>query len=192
MSPFSKLQQKLGVLAVVAGVLASGCEGRPSFGAAMKDGESLTGPAIVEINLSKGLAEQGASTIFGAVPGTSHADLVAALRDLDTEDTKGVFVRLGTASFGLSVSSEIGRLLGAVRAKGIPVVCHADELDNGSMLLVSKGCSSIWLSPAGGVDSVGIAFQLIFGRSLLDKLKVGVDFLQVGKYKGAQEPYTRD
>ncbi|NUO48901.1 MAG: signal peptide peptidase SppA, partial [Polyangiaceae bacterium] len=40
--------------------------------------------------------------------------------------------------------------------------------------------------------SVGIAFQLIFGRSLLDKLKVGVDFLQVGKYKGAQEPYTRD
>ncbi len=192
MSASPTLKTKLGVLAVAAGVLASGCEGRPSFGAALKDGESLTGPAIVEINLSKGLAEQGATTLFGAVPGTSHADLVAALRDLDTEDTKGVFVRIGTASFGLSVSSEIGRLLGAVRAKGIPVVCHADELDNGSMLLVAKGCSSVWLSPAGGVDSVGIAFQLMFGRSLFDKLKVGVDFLQVGKYKGAQEPYTRD
>jgi protease-4 len=58
--------------------------------------------------------------------------------------------------------------------------------------LAARACSQIWLSPGGSVDSVGIAFQLIFGKSLFDKLGVGVDFLQVGKYKGAQEPYTRD
>jgi len=33
---------------------------------------------------------------------------------------------------------------------------------------------------------------LLFGRSLLDKLHVRVDFLQAGKYKGASEPFERD
>ena len=104
MSASSKLQQKLAVLAVAAGVLASGCEGRPSFGAAMKDGESLTGPAIVAINLSKGLAEQGASTIFGAVPGTSHADLVQ-----HGDEVLRAFLRCvtGRRPFGQAVAAQV-------------------------------------------------------------------------------------
>ncbi|MBL9022732.1 MAG: signal peptide peptidase SppA [Myxococcales bacterium] len=169
-----------------------GCEGRPGLGSASKEGESLTGPYLVELNLTRGASEGGASTLFGGVPGTSHADLVTAIRDIDTAEAKGVFVRLGTARFGLAGAGEVGRLLGDIRNKGVPVICHADELDNGSLLLAARGCSKLWLSPGGSVDSVGIAFQLIFGRSLFDKLGVTVDFLQVGKYKGAQEPYTRD
>jgi hypothetical protein len=77
----------LAAAAIAAGVLAPGCEGRPGFGKASKDGESLTGPALAELNLSRGVSERGASTLFGAVPGTSHADLVTALRDLDQEET---------------------------------------------------------------------------------------------------------
>lgn len=42
------------------------------------------------------------------------------------------------------------------------------------------------------VSSVGIAAQLMFGRQLLDDLSVGVDFLQVGRFKGASEPFTRN
>lgn len=179
-------------IATLAATGAGGCEGRPGFGQAEKDGDTLTGPYLIELNLTRGASEGGASTLFGGVPGTSHADLVTALRDADTTEAKGVFVRLGTAHFGLAGASEIGRMLGAIREKGLPVICHADELDNGSLLLAARGCSQIWLSPGGSVDSVGIAFQLIFGRSLFDKLGVTVDFLQVGKYKGAQEPYTRD
>ncbi len=171
---------------------APACDGRPGLSGASKEGESLTGPVMVELNLSRGVAERGSSTLFGPTPGTSHAELVQVLRELDDGETKGVFVRLGTASFGLSIAGEVGRLLGALRAKDIPVVCHADDLDNGSMLLAARGCSTLWLSPGGSVDTVGIAFQLIFARSLFEKLGVGVDFLQVGKYKGAQETYTRD
>ncbi len=178
------------LLVTVLGLLPS-CEGRKFFGAAEK-GESLIGPALVELNLSKGVSEKGASTFFGPLPGTGHSDLVQAIRDLDPEDAKGVFVRLGSAHVGFAAASEIGRLLKAVRERDIPVICHADGLDNGTMLLTALGCSEIHVSPAGGVDTVGIAFSLMFGRELLDKLGVGVDFLQVGKYKGAQEPYTRN
>jgi protease-4 len=51
----------------------------------------------------------------------------------------------------------------------------------------------VWVSPAGSVDAIGIAAQLVFFHKLLsDELGLDVDFLQVGKYKGAEEPFTRD
>jgi protease-4 len=72
------------------------------------------------------------------------------------------------------------------------VVCHADEYEKATMMLAAQGCSRIWVSPAGGVETVGIAAHLIFANRLLTRFNVGVDFLQVGTYKGAQEPFTRD
>src|SRR5262249_19671316 len=105
--------------------------------------------------------------------------------------TKGVFIRLGGASFGLARAQEIGALLAEVKKK-VPVVCHADDFNNSSYLVASAGCSKIWVSPAGSVDAGGVAAQLLFARSLFDRLGVGVDFEQIGKYKGAEEPFTRD
>src|SRR5690606_25587881 len=64
---------------------------------------------------------------------------------------------------------------------------------NPTLMAVTRGCSSIWLSPAGGVDAVGLAAQVVYMRRLLaDELHLSIDFLQVGKYKGAEEPLTRD
>jgi protease-4 len=102
-----------------------------------------------------------------------------------------VYVSLGGGRVGLARAEEIGTLLGAVR-KTKPVVCHADDYGNATLMLAALGCSKLWVSPAGGVETVGIAAQLLFANRLLERLHVGVDFLQVGKYKGAQEPYTRN
>ena len=61
------------------------------------------------------------------------------------------------------------------------------------MMLAARGCSKIWISPAGGVSTVGIAAQMLyFHRLLADELHVTIDILQVGKFKGAEEPLTRD
>ena len=196
--PFAKHSMRLGALACIAVAAASGgCQGRSgSFKAKSEKAEPLTGPAIVEVNLTRGAPEAGASSFFGPVPGQSFADLVQSLRRLAADkadkDEKGVFVRIGGASMSFAEAKEVGDLLGEIKKKGKPVVCHADEYSNGTMLLAQRGCSEIWLSPAGGVETVGIAAQLMFGKSLFKKLDIDVDFLQVGKYKGAEEPFTRD
>ncbi|HEX6241564.1 MAG TPA: signal peptide peptidase SppA, partial [Polyangiales bacterium] len=39
---------------------------------------------------------------------------------------------------------------------------------------------------------VGVAAQLLHGRQLLEQVGVEAELLQVGKYKGASEPFTRD
>jgi protease-4 len=171
------------------------CEGRPRQADGKHDEApgQPTEPHLAEIDLRNGVSEEAEAPLFGP-GGRSHSHLVLRLRELErAEHSKGVFVRLGTATMGLARAEELGRLLGALREeKKLPVVCHADAYDNATMLLAARGCDEIWLSPAGEVDTIGIAAQLVFARAMLEQLHVKVDFLQVGKYKGASEPFTRD
>lgn len=171
-----------------------GCQGRPKSDATSSDEvASPVDPHVAEIDLRQGAPEQSQAALFGG-DDKSHVHLVRRLSELESGDNaaKGVFVRLGSADSSMARAEEIGRRLAALREKKLPVVCHADGYSNASAMLAARGCDEIWLSPAGHVDTVGLAAQLVFGRSLLDKLDVQVDFLQVGKYKGAQEPFTRD
>jgi protease-4 len=190
--------RRLLVLGIAASIAGIACEGRaPSragAGVAPKPARmDISAPAIAELDLTRGLPERVPATFFGPQGRHTLLDLVRTARSLrDDAGTKGLFVRLGGAQIGLARAAEAGRLLGEIRAKGKPVVCHAHDYSNGTLLLAASGCSSLWVSPAGSVDAVGIAAQLVFAARLLDKLHVGVDFLQVGKYKGASEPFTRD
>lgn len=181
-------------LAGLVALACVACEGRPrrspSDEAAGSDAE-VSGPRVVELDLRGGVTERGATSLFAA--SSNHfTSLVLALRDLQhRRDVRGVFVRLGAASIGLARAEEFGREGQLLRAK-VPVVCHADGLDNATLLAASLACTEVWLSPAGSVDSVGLAAQLVFARTLFDKLGVKVDFMQEGRFKGAEEPFTRD
>ncbi|WP_104986461.1 S49 family peptidase [Sorangium cellulosum] len=183
---------RVGALAAAASL--AGCTGRePAGGMPAPPSRSLEEPAVVEIDLSRGLPESATASIFGPPSGRTHMQLVRSLRPLAaSEGAKGFLVRLGTARLAFARAHELGRIFGDVRKAGRPVVCHADEYNNATMLLAAAGCSKLWLSPAGQVDTVGIAAQLVFAKGLLDKLNVEVDFLQVGKFKGASEPFTRE
>lgn len=181
-----------GVLAVAASM--AGCTGRERAASLpAPPAGRLDEPAVIEIDLSRGLPESASASLFGPPSGRTHAQLVQSLRALSEADgAKGFLVRLGSARLGFARAHEIGRILGDIRKAGRPVVCHADEYNNATMLLAAAACSKLWLSPAGQVDTVGIAAQLVFAKGLLDKLNVDVDFLQVGKFKGASEPFTRE
>jgi protease IV len=174
----------------------AGCRGRPRHAETADGavaGASFDGPAVVELDLTHGEPEIVSSPLLGSAPHRAHADLVLTLRSLSEHELpKGIFVRLGGASVELACAEEIGVLLGELRKRGVPVVCHADEYGNGTYLLAATGCSKLWLSPAGEVSAVGLAAQLLYAHHLLDKLQIGVDFLQIGKFKGAEEPFTRD
>ena len=163
--------------------VAAACDGRqptatesneaaPSSSAAPARAGSAGAGVVAELDFTRGVPEEVSTPIFGSTPRRSHLDLARVLRSLDATPPKGLFVRLGSATIGLAGSQEIGARLGALRKRGIPVVCHADGYENSTLLLAASGCSRIWVSPAGGVDSVGLAAQLLYGRSLLDRLHV--------------------
>lgn len=183
----------IGVL-LLAGVLVA-CEGRPRVTSADASHEQArSGPAIVVLDLSEGVPEQPPTGFLGLPSkGTSLEDLVNQVELLGRDThVRGILVRLGTTGIGLARATEIGAMLERVGAK-VPVWCHADDLGNATMYIVARGCKRVWASPGGSVDAVGLAAELVYFHKLLaDELGLDVDFLQVGKYKGAEEPFTRD
>lgn len=188
-------------LALVLGAaLSLSCEGRPRSGPYGGGGKSAAASLfsgatgkLVEIDISRGAPESAEGGFFPLPASRTFVGLVRALeRARDDQDTKGVFVRLGERAVGFARAQEIGTLLAGIRQKGKPVVCHAHGLDNAGAWVALTGCDRIWLSPAGEVASVGIAGQVVYFKSALDKLKIGADFLHVGKFKSASEPMTRD
>ncbi len=180
----------LALLATVA------CTGRPH--ADRKDGAPVTsrksGPAVAVVDVSLGVPEEEKQSLF-SLP-SRHRTFDELLRALDrmgkNRDVKGILVRWGGVQMGMARAHELGGELEKAKAKW-PVYCHADGLTNATYFAATRGCTKIWISPAGEVETIGLAAQVVYLHKLLaEELKLSVDFLQVGKFKGAEEPLTRD
>jgi protease-4 len=183
------------VCPVLLGALVA-CEGRSRIasGGSISHGEGHRGPFVAVLDLSDGLPEQPPSGWLGL--GSKGVSFDQFVREADalgrSKDLRAVLVRLGAARIGLARSSEVGAILATLRAK-VPVWCHADDYSNGTLALAASGCARVWSSPASSVDAIGLAAQTIYFHKLLaDDLGLDVDFLQVGRFKGAEEPFTRD
>ena len=192
--------RRLGVAAafVLSLALLAACRGRQPSGelraSPVKD-EQPQGPGLTLVfDLRQGAPESTAAGGFFPLPASrTYTGLVRSIeRALKEQDATSCFVRLGGAGFGWARSEELGRLFAKLKTAGKPVVCHAHSVGNSTLWMLARGCSEIWLSPAGDVDTVGIAAQLVYLKPALDKLHVQADFLHMGKYKGAAEPLTHD
>ena len=183
-------------MAMAAAVGATGCEGRPrsTTGSSSKS-TPRTGPAIAVFDLSGGVPEREQAGLFGPPAGRRRAfdSLLKVIGEARRDkDTRGLFVRFGQVAMGMARAQELGDVLAEARAD-LPVYCHADELGNTTVLAAARGCTKIFLTPSGEVEAVGLAAQVIYMRRLLaDNLHLDIDILQVGKFKGAEEPLTRD
>ncbi len=47
------------------------------------------------------------------------------------------------------------------------------------------------MPPGGAIVLPGVRAEVMFYKDLLEKIGVQADFLQVGDFKGAAEPYVR-
>jgi len=148
---------------------------------------------VLEIDLTGGAPEAISGGLFRLPATRTYTGLVRSLeRSLEEKTSAGIFLRLGSQNVDLAQAQELGAVLGEFAKKKIPVVCHADGLSNATAALFLKGCTRRWLSPAGEAETVGIAAQVVYLKGVLDKLKIQVDFLHVGKYKSGPEPLTNE
>lgn len=145
---------------------------------------------LYELDLRGALPEQGTSFLGQTDPGLGEA--LARLKELSDEPlAKGLFVRLGSHQGHLGDVEDLASAFEAFRAQKRPVHCHFEELDNAGYALASH-CDRISAGPAGMLNLVGLGAQVLHGKKLLDWLGVRAELLQMGKYKGAADPFTRD
>lgn len=179
-------------------VLQTGCDGRPRTFDPDSD-ESSTSAAssetgtILEFDLQGSVPEGTSAGLLMTLPASkTYTGLVRALeRARENHDAAGYFVTLGANSLPLERSEELGGMFRKLREAKKPVVCHAHGLDNSSAWFFAQACDRIWLSPAGTVDTVGLATQTVYLKGALDRLHVQADFLHIGRFKTAAENLTR-
>ncbi|MCA9626748.1 MAG: signal peptide peptidase SppA [Myxococcales bacterium] len=186
--------------ALVCGAVIASCsrprqeESTGGSAAAPSASVSYGDKIVLSFDLSSGAPEStDAGGLFGIPPSRTYVGLVSALKDAgETDDVGSVFVNLGGGSLDWARAEELGRLFGKLRESGKPVVCHAHAFGNSVSLFTARACDRIWLSPAGDVETVGLAGQVVFLKGVLDKLGVQADFLHMGKYKSFAEQFTRE
>jgi protease-4 len=178
-------------LSVLALLLASGCGGG---GGDDERRESEPNPArreLQEFVLLEAPAESSQPSLLSR-PGPVLSDVVARLRDARTDEhVVSIFVRLGSMGGAWGRTGDLHEALQALRDAHKPVHCHFEQLDNVGYLLAASSCDRITVTPAGSLDTVGVAAQVFYARSLLDQIGIRADLLQVGSFKGAAEPFTR-
>jgi protease-4 len=172
--------------------LALACHGRARSSGGSGSGAGLS-KSVAEFDLSGGVPESISGGLFQPPVSRTYVALARSVERVATDpDITGAFVKLGGASLDWAQTEELAGLFDTLKKKGKPVVCHAHVLSNASAAFALRACTRTWLSPAGDAETVGIAAQIMYMRGLFDKLKVGVDFLHVGKFKSGVEPFTRE
>jgi len=161
-----------------------------SCGNKTDDDPPLTVETLLELDLTQGLGEREQSLFTEHRP--SLATAVERVMTLGTESlSRGLFVRLGPLSGHWSDVDEWAHVFDTLRSKKKPVHCAFEALDNAGYALAAH-CDTLSMTPAGMLDLVGIAAQVLHGRELLESVGVKADLLQIGRYKGAAEPFTLD
>ena len=151
-----------------------------------------TEPHVAEIRLAAPPEEHSEGGLF-APPGPQFYEVLDEIyAAAKRESVEGVFLRVSTFRGGIARATELSEALDILRKKKKPVHCHFESADTTAYYLLSKSCDRISMTPAGTLDLVGVAMQVVYARSALKSLGVDADIFQVGKYKGTGDMFTRD
>jgi protease IV len=146
---------------------------------------------VVEMSLHE-TPEEGGDGLFGP-PAPEVAFVLEQLREVAERDPiRGLFLRLSAMGAAWGRAADVAAALEKVREAGKPVHCHADMLDNVATYIALRGCDRVTVTPAGMVDLVGPAAHVFYAKDLLDRIGVEAQLVQVGRYKGAADPLTRN
>ena len=104
---------------------------------------------------------------------------------------KGVVVAIDGPELGRGRAEELRAAIDRIRKAGKPVAAH---LVSGAAVhyAVASACDTITMPPAATLELTGVRTEMMFFKSMLDRLGVAAEILQVGEFKGAGEPLTRD
>jgi protease IV len=127
-----------------------------------------------------------------SVPGMTMYELIKRFdRAREDKDVSAVLVTVDTGS-GLSLSQafELRAEFDQLRRAGKRVFFHADSLSTVDFYLASSA-TDVCLMPAGEAFMPGIGIETMFYKGAMEKVGIKADYIQIGEYKGAEEPYTR-
>jgi protease IV len=148
-------------------------------------------PHWLVLTMSGAIVERSSISFTGA-SGTPLRDVQERLATVAADPkVPGVLLRFADLQLSFPDAIELRDSMKALRAAGKRLLCHTHGTGNVEYLVMSA-CEQIGLAPLGQIAITGPAAMPVHLRPLLTRFGVVADFLHVGAYKGAAEPFTRD
>ncbi len=136
-------------------------------------------------------AEDPTSRLFGMEPKTSFAGTLTQLRKAKVDSRiGGVLLDINFPGIGWGKADELRDAITDFKSSGKPVYAYM-EMGSNKEYYIAVAADKIYLPPTGDLYIYGFAAQSQFYKGSLDKLGVQWEDVHVGKYKSANEPFTR-
>src|SRR5215471_20673121 len=157
-----------------------------------------TGPLILELDLTEGVAEgppQDPLSALLTIRRTRLPDLLEGLKRASSDDrVRALVVKVGGSRIGLAKIQELREAVLAFRQSGKLAVAWAEtfgEFARGNLpYYLATGFDRIYLQPSGTLGLTGVAVEQVFLHGALEKL--GIDFQSAKRheYKSVADPLT--
>ncbi len=121
---------------------------------------------------------------------TTLGDIVGTLDMARRDDSvEGVIVTLGQFRGGWAKANEIRSALQKVSCEGKEVIVYLEKGGN-LQYFIASAADRIIMPRVGSLMLLGLRGEVVFLKGLFDKIGIEPDFVQIGAYKGASDPFT--
>lgn len=148
------------------------------------------GRALWELDLSVPMAETGDAP-WGQAHATHHDVLERLRQAADDPDAAGLFLHVAAMEGAWARVEDLQGAVERVRKAKKPVHCYAETTDNLGYALLARACDRISLTPEGVLNLIGPRAEVLYAHDLLQLLGVTAELIQIGRYKGVAESFTR-
>jgi protease-4 len=157
-----------------------------------------TGPLILELDLTDGIAEGPPSDPVSALltmRRTRLQDLLDGLRRAAADDRVRVLVvKVGGSRIGLAKAQELRGAVSDFRRSGKLAVAWSESFGDfvhGNVpYYLATGFDKIYVQPSGTVGLTGVAVEQVFLHGALEKLGVAIESARRHEYKSAPDQLT--
>ncbi|MDP9128396.1 MAG: signal peptide peptidase SppA [Pseudomonadota bacterium] len=158
------------------------------------------GSIVLSLDFDEPIAEQASPSALDIALHDQTTPLFDVLRAIARgkadPHVKGIVAHFGGTQPSLAHGEEIRQALMDFRASGKLTYAFAPSYgDFGTgnrVYYIASAFENIWLQPVGAVGLTGVAVEMPFGKTALEKVGIAADFMQREEYKSAMDSVTRD
>jgi protease-4 len=150
-------------------------------------------PTVAHIKLHGELDEAPAAAdpFFGTSAENFKAKIDRIKKAKKDDTVKALYLQLDGLHVGYGKIDELSRAIADFRKSGKKAFAYVESGETGDYML-ALACDEVCMPEGGWLMLVGMRLEVTFFKDLFDKIGVKADMLQMGDFKGAAEPFTRN
>ena len=148
---------------------------------------------IAHIRLAGSLDEApvAADSLFGASPENFKSKLDHILKAKNDKNVTGLLIHLDGLQIGFAKMEDLRQAIAEFKKSGKKVFTYMESGDAKDYLVACEG-DRVCMPAPGWLMLVGTRTEILFYKDLFEKLGIRADFLQMGIFKFAAEPFIRN